>query len=382
MERLHGAVTNSTEKINIKQYFEDFSKLLTPVEYGNLNEIFFEKKQLGLLKETCSIDHLGFAGEPVPSKSEKDAAEKAANIPEDTELETLRELMKKYKSREGKKNEGYIKYQREIPIRYETSDKIKEGAVPGQDIFVSIRVYKPYSSDSSCEAKLRLSSLIVMLGNQTLDKLRDKINCISDLTIAEEISEDPRGGDRGVANRDIYKSGFFFIEEIFYNDMRNETNMDNSAVIRKWAEAKGMGKFGIARMEDTRVDSLAVRFGYPWVYQHQGTCEHLIVFSDARLVHPDDDLDISHYPKIERVKPTRFHLCMLCNARPVHWIVTESDRVPHDPCYFCEQCFMSFNYIDGRKLGTFKAYRYPYDPVISKSCVEESTQKEEDSDSQ
>ncbi|XP_063978030.1 snRNA-activating protein complex subunit 3 isoform X2 [Diachasmimorpha longicaudata] len=315
-------------------------------------------------------DQFDFVGEPVPSKSEKDAAEKAADIPEDTELETLKELKKKY-NREGKKTDGSarVKYQSEIPIKYEPSDGNEKGAIPGEDILLSIRVYKPYSSDPSYESKLKLSTVILMLGDQTLDKLRDKITCLSDLTIAEEISEDPQRGNRGIANRDIYKSGFFFIEDTFYNDMRDETNTDNSAVIRQWAKAKELGNFKIAKMEETRVDSLIVRFGYPWVYQHQGTCEHLIVFSDARLIHPDDDLDCSHYPKIDRVKPLRRHLCMLCNVCPVHWIVTESDRVPHDPCYFCEGCFRSFNYVDWVKLGTFKAYRYPYDPTIATRCT-------------
>lgn len=37
-------------------------------------------------------------------------------------------------------------------------------------------------------------------------------------------------------------------------------------------------------MEGTRIDSLSVKFGYPWVYQHQGSCEHILVFSDARLI--------------------------------------------------------------------------------------------------
>lgn len=44
---------------------------------------------------------------------------------------------------------------------------------------------------------------------------------------------------------------------------------------------KNVGNYKSAIMENTRVDSLALRFGFPWVYQHQGDCEHLLVFSDA-----------------------------------------------------------------------------------------------------
>ncbi|XP_011306648.1 snRNA-activating protein complex subunit 3 [Fopius arisanus] len=378
MDQAHSAYNrNRSDKINIKEYFEEFEKLLTPVEYENLNEIFFEKQQLNILKETCSIDNLSFEGEPEPWKNEKDAAEKAENIPDDTKLKTLGKLKEKYRKNQ-KKNGDSTKQSSEIPIIYEKSEILGETAVPGREVFVSVRVYHPCKSDMDATFKVSLSSVIVMLGNQTLDKLRDKINCISDLSIARDLSDEPLGRGGGIANRDVYKSGFFYIEGTFYNDMRDETNKDNSAVIRTWGEARELGPFQTARMEETRVDSLCLRFGYPWVYQHQGTCEHLIVFSDARLVNADDDLDISHYPKIDRVKPTRCHLCMLCNSRSLHWIVTESDRVPHDPCYFCEQCFFSFNYLNGQKLGKFKAYRYPYDPKIIDHCNDVLSRMEED----
>ena len=83
----------------------------------------------------------------------------------------------------------------------------------------------------------------------------------------------------------LYKSGFFYIEGTFYNDLRDEDNKDNSRVIRDWAATRDLGPFETARMEDTRIDSLCTRFGYPWVYQHQGDCEHLFCLSDARYCH-------------------------------------------------------------------------------------------------
>lgn len=82
--------------------------------------------------------------------------------------------------------------------------------------------------------------------------------------------------------QELYKSGFFYIENTFYNDERDSKNKDNSVFIRKWGEGKNFGPFDVKKMEDTRLDSLSVRFCYPWLYQHQGNCEHLIVFNDAR----------------------------------------------------------------------------------------------------
>lgn len=65
--------------------------------------------------------------------------------------------------------------------------------------------------------------------------------------------------------------------------MRCSTNIDYSAVIIDWAQRRPrLGPFKVATMEDCRIDSLCLRFGFPWLYKHQGGCEHLIVFSDAR----------------------------------------------------------------------------------------------------
>lgn len=65
--------------------------------------------------------------------------------------------------------------------------------------------------------------------------------------------------------------------------MRNANNKDYSDIILKWAATRNrLGPFKTAKMEDVRVDTLCARFGFPWVYMHQGCCEHLIVLSDAR----------------------------------------------------------------------------------------------------
>lgn len=52
---------------------------------------------------------------------------------------------------------------------------------------------------------------------------------------------------------------------------------------------------------------------------------------------------------------------MTCGLYSVSWITTCNDRLPHNPCSFCESCFKSYNYIQGKKVGNFKAFSYPYD---------------------
>lgn len=49
----------------------------------------------------------------------------------------------------------------------------------------------------------------------------------------------------------------------------------------------------------------------------------------------------------------------------------EHDRIPHNPCYYCDGCFKSYNYIDGKKVGNFKAYAYPRNTEIVKGIIDD-----------
>ena len=53
-----------------------------------------------------------------------------------------------------------------------------------------------------------------------------------------------------------------------------------------WAAEPGrsIGKMTSEKMEDTLFLNLSVRLGQPYCYMHQGDCEHLVVFTDIRLV--------------------------------------------------------------------------------------------------
>lgn len=42
-----------------------------------------------------------------------------------------------------------------------------------------------------------------------------------------------------------------------------------------------LDKFESADMATTHFDQLIIRLGYPYLYCHQGNCEHLIMFTDV-----------------------------------------------------------------------------------------------------
>lgn len=75
-----------------------------------------------------------------------------------------------------------------------------------------------------------------------------------------------------------------YIGNTFYDDMRHPTNLEYSETVLKWAKHRGLVLGRKAKMEDTTILDLTLKLGYPYLYQHQGNCEHLFCFSDVRWV--------------------------------------------------------------------------------------------------
>lgn len=63
-------------------------------------------------------------------------------------------------------------------------------------------------------------------------------------------------------------------------------------------------------------------------------------------------------------------LCMVCGVYVVQWITMDHERIPHNPCYFCDDCFKSYNYVDNKKIGKFKAYAYPRNIEVVKEKID------------
>lgn len=53
----------------------------------------------------------------------------------------------------------------------------------------------------------------------------------------------------------------------------------------EWAESHNFPPFSQAKMEDTRFVDLKVKVGFPYLYCHQGDCEHLVIITDIRSKH-------------------------------------------------------------------------------------------------
>lgn len=369
----------ASPKICLKNYFQQYSELIKSSLCHNINEqneqneqkicqlmdVELSQARALLIKHYCSIENLSLLMD-----TEEEEKQEYINVPENILNNTSLETIKVLKTL-SKDNLIKPKIQNGIPIKYNESKWPNNNSViPYEEFLVYCRVYEPLESlprffkfRTTNVPVLKLKSITSILGCQTLYELRQKITCQSDLSITTDTSKNPIRQKPGLMAKNVYKSGFFYIEDTFYNDTSVSTNIDYSSVILEWATPRNIGPFKTATM-DTQINSLCVRFGFPWVYQHQGCCEHLIVLTDARLVTGNDVLSLSAYPRIERIRPASGKNCIYCGIFNVHWILTEHDRIPHDISYFCNKCFISYNYVNGKKIGNFKAYNYPCIPKL------------------
>ncbi|XP_077556505.1 snRNA-activating protein complex subunit 3-like isoform X1 [Haemaphysalis longicornis] len=299
----------------------------------------------------------------------------ATEIPEDVGLMTLKlqkkDLLKRKDVHYRTKTNRFLhktcvlSNMNAVPVPPSSEACLPEERVAPGEVVLVVQVYKPMRPPPGSR-KMRMAGClsykiqaeIAVLGCQKLRSLRTKISCISDAALVGDFSEstdDPVGPRAS----DLYKSGFFYIGDTFYNDMSDPSCKDYSQVIIDWAKnpRRKVGPFKTARMEESTFDDLELRLGYPYVYVHQGYCEHLMVFSDMRVIHPSDSQNVMDYPIVLKTFPFgKRVLCMLCKQSTCTWVVYENDRLTDDPFFLCKVCHTSFNYTaDKKKIGHFRA---------------------------
>ncbi|PRP87976.1 hypothetical protein PROFUN_02713 [Planoprotostelium fungivorum] len=196
-----------------------------------------------------------------------------------------------------------------------------------------------------------------VLGSQCLTELRDKLNC--------HIDRMYEGPDT--------PSGYFFIENTFYNDMRDLRAKAYSNEIIDWVMTEEEGKvpryaqpglnhYNTKMMEHTLFRDLSIRVGAPYHYMHQGDCTHNVVFTCLRAAHEQDEQDRNRYPIQMFQNKVKKHKCSICE---IHFakVITINDRLaPENPCYFCDNCFGPLHY-DDTGMAVYEDYQvYPYFP--------------------
>ncbi|EJW71439.1 hypothetical protein WUBG_17651 [Wuchereria bancrofti] len=84
--------------------------------------------------------------------------------------------------------------------------------------------------------------------------------------------------------------------------------------IREWMKrkARDFGPTQVKSLNEGKIKDLVCRLGYPYVYVHQGNCEHVFFFTDLRL------MDIQDYPIDfpQKLSDTSLeNYCITCHKR-------------------------------------------------------------------
>jgi len=296
------------------------------------------------LKEVCSIDNL---------KCEYDKYDlykmrAYKDFPDDLPLETVK-ICKLDRTKQEE-----LSYAQHFMEPVEETFTEEDKLLPPGEVLLCVSVYHP--------TRRRPQQVFNVHSSQKLTELKDAINCPSDKIILGEQSNNPDLTGAKTA-KETTGSSFFMVENIFYNDTRSQLNRDYSKTIMDWAKeagrhtVPGLGLFESAIMEDRCFKDVKIRLGYPYLYCHQGNCEHIVVFLDMRLINEQDVMKASSYPVQVMEGRKKRGKCSVCNIHMIKWKTTNDHLAFEDPGYFCDKCFRYLHYDqEGKKLYQFEAY--------------------------
>lgn len=175
---------------------------------------------------------------------------------------------------------------------------------------------------------------VEVLSSQLLSDLRSAIRCENSASV-------PFCEEKSVVSQ---KSGFFFIENTFYNDTSAES-VDYSRVIREWAENRntGIDQLNSMSLENVKFNDLTIRLGCPYLYRHMGDCEHLLVFQWLRMWNPHIDRNTySSYPRVSWTKSKLQEKCAFCTVNAAKFKVKGHPDLPSSCVLLCPECLQLF----------------------------------------
>merc|ERR1712187_1006449 len=92
-----------------------------------------------------------------------------------------------------------------------------------------------------------------------------------------------------------------------------------------------------------------------------GDIEHNVFFTGVRLVGPGDCPFLEAYPLLIFMRVYFKRRCYGCLARSAIWMVLDSARTPHNPCFLCVGCFRRFYQDEAGEMRPPVDYKvFPY----------------------
>ncbi|XP_042867145.1 snRNA-activating protein complex subunit 3-like [Penaeus japonicus] len=407
------------EPVDLREYFDDYHKLLDEAGNSEQEMVHNENAVLSFLKlpeqkasssgvatnvnkekflEECSVDLLTVEDELTPQEPNMKHSFQSGRIANwfagafqdriipagaDEKLNTLRAQALELLQREtvpdySRLRLRQLKYASTVRMVTDEDNSPEPTTVPKEkpkrlkDIVLNIRIQRPYHKKThlkkACNRFPSHSQELVLLGSQKLTKLRDAIICINDLGISEDLSADPEFHHLShIKNNSAnFPSGFFYINGVFYEDLRHEGAKRYSENIINWAKKHPeIGQMRSESMSEVTFQDLQVRLGYPYVFLHQGNCEHIVTFTDVRLHHQNDVQDPERFPLLRGQASKLSVKCMICSLNLANWIVMDEPRLPLPIAHVCHRCLKLFCYDHkGAKINNIKVFPF-FDEFLS-----------------
>ncbi|KAF9303253.1 small nuclear RNA activating complex, polypeptide 3 [Mortierella antarctica] len=163
------------------------------------------------------------------------------------------------------------------------------------------------------------------------------------------------------------------IEDIFVRNHAEYArhSLDYSQVILDWIqeipERKNDPAFQNLQkgyMHDTKMRDLAIRLDHPYLFVHQGSCEHIFMVKSMRLLNKErDDMNRANYPRLMFKSKPSTHMCKMCLVNRAQFVTLDDRLAGESPCYFCQQCYYAFHYdIKGNLLyDDFRVFPYVHE---------------------
>ncbi|CAH8450624.1 unnamed protein product [Schistosoma turkestanicum] len=328
------------------------------------------------LENDCSIENLCFDGEYTTLE---EVLKIVPSRKDERQLKTLTHLLKETEGLNHRKSILSATQRNPRPfvdMSYRNSvDESPEATEVTQDTFVTILVYRPFclpNIDPCTQSRqLVITQRLVLLSKQNLTVLREAIKCSQDKVWLGDCSEALDNPELHVSADKIYPSSYFFIEGTFYDDLRNANSKSLGQEVIQWAKSKKELKthvpFTSSSMESATLENLVICIGKPYFFVHQGNCEHMIIFSDIRLVDRDSCQTPSSFPMLTGRCSVRVLHCFVCRRLASRWIVTECGTIlPIDPCPICDVCLRLLLYTaDGKKINPcFRVLMYCGEEIV------------------
>jgi hypothetical protein len=150
-------------------------------------------------------------------------------------------------------------------------------------LILNLQIFFPIESRD--RYRHQLMNELICLSTLTLAQIRDAIECISDEQILGEYSQNPDEiKTNGQRAGDVNTAACFIIESTIYDDLRRTDVRLSEKILEQTATNYTQG----TNMETTTLNDLkTIQLGKPYIYLHQTNCEHVIVFSELKLLEQD-----------------------------------------------------------------------------------------------